>query len=206
MIRINLLGVSKPRKRAGVAVPAAMRAPNVAMIAAVLAVVTVGGNYAWYWTLNHESSQLRVQMQREDEKNRRLADVKAKYTELEKQKNQYEHRVNVINELAKQKQGPVDLLTTIADTVNRTDAVWLNTMKENGTAIDLEGVALSVNAVATLMQNLRNTGQFRSVEIKETFQDDVVKNVQAFVFTLTCERQQAQETQPAQPAQQTKKS
>jgi Tfp pilus assembly protein PilN len=205
MIRINLLGVSKPRKRAGVAVPAAMKAPNMAVIAAVLAVVTLGGNYAWYWTLTHDAGQIRIQMQREEDKNRRLVDVKAKYTELEKQKNQYEHRVNVINELAKQKQGPVDLLTTIANTVNHTDAVWLNTMKENGTAIDLEGVALSVDAVATLMQNLRSTGQFRSVEIKETFQDNVVKDVQAFVFTLTCERQQAQEAQPAQQ-QQTKKS
>jgi Tfp pilus assembly protein PilN len=183
MIRINLLGVSKPRKRAGVAVPAAIKAPNIAIVAGIMAAVTLGGNYAWYWMLNREASQIRTQMQVEEEKNRR------------------ERRVNVINELAKKKQGPVELLTTIADTVNRTDAVWLSTMKEEGNAIDLQGVALSVNAVATLMQNLRSTGQFRSVEIKETFQDDVVKDVQAFVFTLTCERQQASEAKPASPAQ-----
>jgi type IV pilus assembly protein PilN len=204
MIRINLLGISKPRRRSGVAVPAAIKAPNVAMIAGVLAVLTLGGNYAWYWMLSHEASQIKVQMQREDEKNRRLADVRARYTELEKQKNEYEHRVNVINELAKKKQGPADLLSTVADTVNRTDAVWLKSMKEDGSAIDLEGMALSVNAVATLMQNLRNTGYFRSVEIKETFQDDTVKEVQAFAFTLTCERQQEQEA--AQQKPQTKKS
>src|SRR5581483_11300583 len=99
MIRINLLGVSKPRKRSGVAVPAAIKAPNVAMIAGLLAVITLGGNYAWYWMLNHEATQLRIQMEREQEKNRRLASVKSKYTELEKQKNEYERRVNVINEL-----------------------------------------------------------------------------------------------------------
>ncbi len=206
MIRINLLGVSKPRRRAGVAMPAAIQAPNVAMIAGLLVVLTLGGNYAWYWMLNHQASQIKVQMQREEDKNRRLASIRSKYTELEKQKNEYEHRVNVINELAKQKQGPAELLATIADTVDRTDAVWLNSMKDDGKAVDLQGMALSVDAVATLMQNLRNTGHFRSVEIKETFQDDKVKEVQAFAFTLTCERQQDQESQQAQPAQQTKKS
>jgi type IV pilus assembly protein PilN len=205
MIRINLLGVSKAKRRSGGAVPAAIKAPNVAMIAGLLAVVTLGGNYGWYLALNHDASQIHVQMQRAEETNRRLASVKSKYTELEKQKNEYEHRVNVINELAKEKQGPADLLTTIAATVNRTDAVWLNSMKEDGNAIDLQGMALSVDAVATLMQNLRSTGHFRSVEIKETYQDDKVKEVQALAFTLTCERQQ-QESQPAQQAQQTKKS
>jgi Tfp pilus assembly protein PilN len=192
MIRINLLGVSKPKKRVGVPVPAMMSAPNVLVIAGVMAAVTLVGNYAWYWMLSQDGTKIQTQLQQEDEKNRRLADIKARYLELEKQKNQYEHRVNVINELASKKKGPAQLLTTIAETVNRTDAVWLNTMQEEGQNINLEGVAFSVNAVANLMQNLRRTGQFRSVEIKETYQDDSMKDVQAFVFTLVCERESAQ--------------
>ena len=38
-----------------------------------------------------------------------------------------------------------------------------------------------------LMRNLEKTGYFKSVEIQETFQDDQLKEVQAFQFTLTCE-------------------
>jgi len=47
---------------------------------------------------------------------------------------------------------------------------------------------LSTGAVANLIANLQKTGYFRNVEIKETFQDDTVKDMQAFQFTLTCEK------------------
>jgi len=54
--------------------------------------------------------------------------------------------------------------------------------------VDIEGMALSTDAVANLMQNLQKTGFFRNIEIKETYQDDQVKDMQAFQFTLTCEK------------------
>jgi hypothetical protein len=37
------------------------------------------------------------------------------------------------------------------------------------------------------MANLRKTGAFKTVEIKETAQDNAVKEVQAFKFELICE-------------------
>jgi len=76
-------------------------------------------------------------------------------------------------------------------------------MKEEGNNINLDGMALSPSAVANLMRNLEKTGYFKSVEMKETFQDDQVKDIQAFQFTLTCEKaQQPQAAQPLQQAQQ----
>ena len=82
----------------------------------------------------------------------------------------------------------------IGDTVNKTDAVWLNSMKDEGTSINLDGIALSVDAVAQLMKNLKATGYFRNIEIKESFQDDVVKDVTAFTFTLVCEKNPQQKS------------
>jgi len=64
-------------------------------------------------------------------------------------------------------------------------------MKDEGTSINIEGTALSVDAVANLITNLQKTGYFKSVEIKESYQDDTVKNMQAFVFSLTCEKQKS---------------
>jgi Tfp pilus assembly protein PilN len=61
-------------------------------------------------------------------------------------------------------------------------------MKDQGASVDIEGMALSADAVANLISNLQKSGQFRNVEIKETFQDDTVKDMQAFAFTLTCEK------------------
>jgi Tfp pilus assembly protein PilN len=76
----------------------------------------------------------------------------------------------------------------VGTTVNNTEAVWLNTMKDSGNSIDIEGLALSHDAVANLITNLQKTGYFRAVEIKETYQDDTVKDMQAFQFTLSCEK------------------
>jgi Tfp pilus assembly protein PilN len=61
-------------------------------------------------------------------------------------------------------------------------------MKDVGATIDIEGYALSSDAVATLIANLQKTGYFKNVEIKETAQDASIKEMQAFLFTLTCEK------------------
>jgi hypothetical protein len=38
------------------------------------------------------------------------------------------------------------------------------------------------------MANLKKTGKFKTVEIKETAQDPQVKELQAFKFELVCEK------------------
>ena len=77
----------------------------------------------------------------------------------------------------------------IGDTVNSTDAVWLSKMNDDGANVNIEGTALSIDAVANLMANLKRTGYFKNVEMKESYQDDSVRTMQAFVFTLVCEKQ-----------------
>ncbi|HLK52030.1 MAG TPA: PilN domain-containing protein, partial [Candidatus Angelobacter sp.] len=114
-------------------------------------------------------------------------DVKAKYEASKKKADMYERRVKVIDELKAAQSGPVDLLNLVADTINSTDAVWLETMTNDGKTLNFTGMALSPNSVADLMANLRKTGAFKTVEIKETAQDNAVKEVQAFKFELICE-------------------
>jgi type IV pilus assembly protein PilN len=197
MIRINLLGVSHPKKgkRAAVATPGVEGGgPNMLVVLLVIVAIAAGANYYYYWMLQRDSASLKVKMEEAKRENQRLGDIKAKYIELEKQKDIYERRVNVIHQLQANQSGPATLLTTISDTVNKTDAVWLNSMKEEGNNINLDGVALSVDAVAQLMKNLKATGYFKNIEIKESFQDDVVKDITAFTFTLVCEKQPQQKS------------
>lgn len=197
MIRINLLGVSHPKKGKHAAVTTAGvegGGPNMLVVLLVIVAIAAGGNYYYYSMLQRDSASLKVKMEEARRENQRLADIKAKYIELERQKDIYERRVNVIHQLQANQSGPATLLTTISDTVNKTDAVWLNSVKDDGTSINLDGVALSVDAVAQLMKNLKATGYFKNVEIKESFQDDVVKDVTAFTFTLVCEKQPQQKS------------
>ena len=192
MIRINLLGTPKPKNRRSAAPSAPaieigdVGSPMVKVLVAVLLAAGVNG-YEWYH-LNNQAKNIATKMAAAEQENRELADVKSKYLERQKQADNYKRREDVIDQLRAAQHGPVDLLNTIGDTINGTEAVWLSTMKDSGANIDIQGMALSTDAVANLISNLQKTGYFKNIEIKETYQDEQVKTMQAFQFTLTCEK------------------
>ena len=192
MIRINLLGTPKAKNRRGgaAAAPAIeigdVGSPMVKVLVAVALTIAING-FTWF-RLDRQAQSIDAKMKVAEQTNRELSDVKAKYLERQKEADNYKRRVDVIDQLRKGQSGPVELLNTIGSTVNGTEAVWLNTMKDQGANISIEGVALSTDAVANLIANLQKTGFFKNIEIKETYQDDSVKDMQAFQFTLTCEK------------------
>jgi Tfp pilus assembly protein PilN len=193
MIRINLLGLPKPKKgKKGGSSLAAIgsvgggESLHLVVVALLLVILTLGGNGFYYWKLQKDGKKLQAALKQAEVDYQRLALVKARYQEREKQKDIYKKRVDVIDKLRGDQTRPVALLTMLGNTISSSDEVWLNSMKDDGTSIKLEGVALSVHAVADLMRNLQRTGYFQNVEIDSTYQDASVKEMQAFVFTLIC--------------------
>jgi Tfp pilus assembly protein PilN len=193
MIKINLLENSKGKSKRGGGGPSMpsmdmgdMGSPKLK----VLAVLVVVGlfNLGYWYRLDHQSKAIAAHMKVAEQKNRELADVKARFLERQTQANNYKRRVDVIDGLRQNQTGPVNLLAMLGETVNNTEAVWLRKMDDSGPSVNLEGTALSTDAVANLIANLQKTGFFKNVEIKETFQDDTIKDMQAFQFTLTCEK------------------
>jgi Tfp pilus assembly protein PilN len=63
-------------------------------------------------------------------------------------------------------------------------------VKDDGPTISLDGVALGPTTVARLMTNLRNSGYFKNVELRDTSQEDNPK-LQTFSFSLVCEKTKA---------------
>jgi len=192
MIRINLLGSPKPKGKKNVAVSMpSMDLGNLGgPLVQVAAVLLIAGavNAGYWYTLDREKKTIEVQSRLAEQKNRELADIKVRYLERQRQAELYKRRVDVIDQLRNNQTGPVALLSMIADTVNRTEAVWLNSMQDQGANVAIDGTALSSDAVANLISNLQKTGFFRNIEIKESYQDEGVKDMQAFQFTLTCEK------------------
>jgi Tfp pilus assembly protein PilN len=194
MIRINLLETSKGKGKrggSGPTMPAMEMGDMGSPKLKVLVVLLVAGvfNFGYWYHLDQQSKSIAKQMSAAEQKNRELSDVKARFLERQKQADNYQRRVNVIDSLrAAQTGGPVNLLAMLGETVNGTEAVWLSKMDDTGASVNLEGTALSTDAVANLIANLQKTGFFKSVEIKETFQDEAIKDMQAFQFTLTCEK------------------
>ena len=192
MIRINLLGAQKGKnKRSAASAAAVMEVGDVGspklkvLVVLVLAALV---NVGYWYQLDKQHRDIAAKMEVAMRKNAELADVKARYLERQREAENYKRRVDVIDQLRAAQAGPVDLLNTVGQTVNNTEAVWLNSMKDQGASIDIDGMALSTDAVASLISNLQKTGHFTNIEIKETFQDDTYKEMQAFNFTLTCEK------------------
>lgn len=198
MIRINLLGIPRQKKGSrGAAAGATSMMPsmsgggeggpsaNVVLgVGFLLGVLAFGG--LWY-RADAKGKQIQADLQKELDEGKRLSTVKAKYETRKKEAEIFEKRVKVIDQLRADQAGPVNLLNTVGETINNTDAVWLSDLNEQGNNININGTALSTAAVANLMTNLKRSGYFKSVEIKDTAQD-VNKDMQSFSFTLVCEK------------------
>ena len=192
MIRINLLEAPKPKnKRSAMPTMPVMEVGDVGSprlkVLVVFGLAAAFNLYTWYH-LDAQKKTIAQNMAQAEQKNRELADVKARYMARQREAENYKRRVDVIDQLRNNQTGPVNLMAMVGETVNNTEAVWLNNMKDQGTSVDIEGMALSSDAVANLISNLQKTGYFRNVEMKESFQDETVKDMQAFQFTLTCEK------------------
>ena len=198
MIRVNLLGVAKVKRRR-------VRAPIVApggglalgLLVGVL-VVVAGVQYWRYSTLQAEGVQLNQQIAALEREKAELAQVQAQYETFSRRKELLTARINVIEQLKAQQSGPVILLNTLAAAVSNTESVWLTGFEKTGERISITGVALNMRAVADLMTRLMNSTTFQVVDLKETFQD-ATTDTDTFVFTL--EGQLAPATPAAQPAQ-----
>lgn len=200
MIRINLYqGGQKARrgKRTGaLALVSEGRGFSLLLVLGLVATLTIAANAGYYWMLKREAARIQTDRAKADADYARLTQVKVRYQEREKQKELYKRRIDVIDQLRASQSGPVNLLTMLGETVNHSDEVWLTTMGDDGTTVNITGVALSIHGVADLMRNLQNTGFFQTVDIKSSYQDERVQEMQAFIFELTCQRQAGQPALP----------
>src|SRR5271165_2563731 len=115
MIRINLLGIAKPKNRRSAAPSApsievgSVGSPMVKVLVGVMLLVAVNG-YTWYY-LDRQSRDITAKMKVAEQKNRELSDVKAKYLDRQKQADSYKKRVDVIDQLKAGQTGyPMNLL------------------------------------------------------------------------------------------------
>ena len=203
MIRINLLGQVRPKSaRRPVDTGAAL--PVVFVLAGLgLGLVFLGYfYYSWQRQLNAENQRIK-QLQAEKTQ---LEQTKLQVEAFEKQKQVLTQRVNVIEQLQRDRTGGQELLDQVANTVSRTENLWLTSMTRTGNKVDMEGSSASINSVANFVTALKRSGYFQKVEVKESKQDDKAGATQVFVFSLSAEIAPPQGVAPAagKPATQTK--
>lgn len=194
MIRINLLGQVRP-KAAGKGVPVEATARLMfIVVAVVLAIVFLGITYLHQ---THELDAVNRQIQDLTNEQQRLQRVKDQVEQFERQKSVLQQRINVIETLQKNRAGGQVLLTMVANTVVRTETLWLTSLTRKGNSLDIQGQAGSINAVANFITQLKRSGYFDKVEIKEAKESDLVKSAQTFSFVMTADIASSQVPQGA---------
>jgi type IV pilus assembly protein PilN len=184
MIRINLLGQPRPKARRR---PGPLEG-SLQMVLLLFALVLAGGALVIHYGMIR--SDLSAQQKKISElqvERTRLQQIKADVEQRERQKAALKQRVAVIEELQRNRTGGQELLEQVANTVNRVDALWMTSLTRKGNELTMEGSADSIAAVANLITQLKRSGYFGKVEIKESKQDDRKTSVTIFLFTLTAD-------------------
>jgi type IV pilus assembly protein PilN len=180
MIDINLLPVREARRKAD------LRQQGMQFVLAMLlAAAGIGFAHSHVVSRISDSQQRIRQME---------ADIKQFQPQLDqvaafrKKKAALEKKIEVIDELDRQRNGPVRVMDELA--THMPEKVWLTEVKTDGSSIKLKGESMDNELVAVLLRALNESPYFEKVDLQSTELGDgkeglkLVKfNVEAVVVT-----------------------
>jgi Tfp pilus assembly protein PilN len=114
-----------------------------------------------------------------------LQQIKMEVDQFEQQKGVLQQRIDVIENLQRNRTGGQEFLEMVATTVVHVDNVWLTSLNRSGNSIDIQGESASINSVANFITQLKRSGYFDNVEIKAAQEDDIVPSVETFNFSMS---------------------
>jgi type IV pilus assembly protein PilN len=185
MIRINLLGQIRPKAArrpvdTGAALPIVFIGAGLVLGGLVLGYIYL----SWQKQLSTENDKIKALKAQKTE----LTGIKAQVEEFDRQKKTLQTRVDTIEKLQRDRTGGQELLDMVANTVSRTENLWLTDLNRKGNALNIAGASASINSVANFITAMKRSGYFQKVEIDESKQDEkATTGVQTFTFKLTAE-------------------
>src|SRR5215471_4310897 len=184
MIRINLLGQIRPKAArrpvdTGAALPIVFIGAGLVLGGLVLGYIYL----SWQKQLSTENDKIKALKAQKTE----LTGIKAQVEEFDRQKKTLQTRVDTIEKLQRDRTGGQELLDMVANTVSRTENLWLTDLNRKGNALNIAGASASINSVANFITAMKRSGYFQKVEIDESKQDEKSGVVQTFNFKLNAE-------------------
>jgi type IV pilus assembly protein PilN len=180
MIKINLVAETPAASSIQAERPqfslGAKQGDIILLIVLALALVVVGTQ--WFLLTSKRSELREIESQRRRERDELLVYIK-KVEELEARREALRHKIDVINELKRNQQGPVRILDEVSRALP--ELVWLSSLKLAGNSVEIGGSAMDENAVANYISNL---------DASPFFDEPVLKNLSrgrgdTFGFSLT---------------------
>lgn len=190
MIKVNLLAQAPGAAPAREWVPPAQRS---ALMGLGLLLVTATGVGGYWFYLHRTTARLDARVATSETELVRLKEAAKLVAQVNARKAELSERLGLIDRLRQAKRAPVSLL----ETVNRSvpDGLWLLEIKQTGTAVQVDGRAMSLTSVTDFAERLQNSGLFKKpVEILTT-STETVDDTTVVKFSVKAEAEQ-----PAAPA------
>jgi type IV pilus assembly protein PilN len=161
MIKINLLAEGKRpvvarRGKAPVLGGGGSDLGNTLLVAGL--VVGLLGAGGWYWWVNSKLKQKNEEVAAAEREVAELQQVIKEVEEYKAKKADLERKIDVINGLKANQRGPVQIMDQISKALP--ELLWLNNMEVSAAAIDLQGTAFNMSAVANFIDNLDKVEEF----------------------------------------------
>ncbi len=175
MIKINLLP-GKEKKKIGV------KKEFIVFFAslAVLLLLLIGV----HWKETREKDEMISQISKMKEEIAYYKKLNAEVTKAKEAQKVLQEKLNVIEKLRKEKSSPVRILDELS--IHKPEKLHLESLKKQGSKLDLEGLAMDDETIANFMTNLRNSKFFKSVDLIVSEQVEQSK-IKLKKFTLSCE-------------------
>jgi type IV pilus assembly protein PilN len=166
MIRINLLAGERERPKTKSVVPFDI-GQKVTLVSSLILVVTVLGIGWWWWSLDREKARIANDISEAQRETARLQSILQQVASFDKQKQQLQQRVGLIESLRKGQSGGVHMLDELSKAIP--EMLWLTQLKQDGGELTVEGRCTSLTALSDLVANLERSRYFRKpVEIVDS--------------------------------------
>jgi type IV pilus assembly protein PilN len=176
MILINLLPVKRLKKRA----KARTEVFVVAVAFVVMCTALLGVTYLMSMNVKQTTSEVGRLQAKKKSYDATIREIKR----LEKQKDLLFVKIEAIKKLKSQSQISVHLLDEIAK-VTPANSVWLNSLKQTGTNIYIDGVALDNTTVADYMKKIEASPFLNEPVLARSAQtQNASRNLQSFTMSV----------------------
>ncbi|MGA3085409.1 MAG: PilN domain-containing protein [Thermodesulfobacteriota bacterium] len=190
MIRINLLAAHKvEREKKQQWLLKGIILSYLTLLAAVL----VG-----FWMLGSQVQNLKKEKGALESQTRNSLSLQKEIKELKGKKEMAQNRLTILQNLEKERHGPVNLMEYLSTTLP-VNQLWLTALKENGPEIRIDGMSLSNEILADYMKRLEAAPMISQVDLVQSIQA-VYKDLKVKQFTLTL----TSRTKPSTPSKEKK--
>jgi Tfp pilus assembly protein PilN len=178
MIKVNLLKDQTVRVQKSFTKPKVTRLGLVYIAVFLIAAAAMG---TWYLYVERQivsQTQIRDKLRQDEANLRKLNTQVAKYEKLTQQR---QSRIDLIEKLKENQNGPVLLLNTIIQGIPQNGDFRLTELEQKAEKVKIDGITHKPEAIPELMAKLMTSGIFASVDLEVMErQEDVSK------FSLIC--------------------